>query len=293
MKLTKKSVQVLGRQMAYRESGDPDGPPIVFLHGNPTSSFLWRNVMPHAEPHGRCLAPDLIGMGDSDKLPGEGDERYAFAAHATYLETFLDTVGVTQDVTLVVHDWGSALGFDWACRHPDRTRAIAYTESICGPLRFDEWPADGQKIFGALREAGTGEHLALEKNVFVERILPSSIMRELTAEELAEYRRPFAVAGEDRRPTLTWPRQIPFDGVPAHVASVISRYCDWLAGSELPKLYLHAEPGFMSTVFADTCRSWPNQTEVVVKGIHFVQEDSPDAIGTALASWLGSLPPAG
>lgn len=193
-------------------------------------------------------------------------------------------------MTLVVHDWGSALGFDWACSHSDRMRAIAYTESICGPLSLDEWPAGGQEIFAALREEGTGEQLALEKNVFVERILPSSVVRELTADEMAEYRRPFADPGEDRRPTLTWPRQIPFDGAPADVASIVRTYSDWLAGSPLPKLYLHAVPGFMSTVFANACRSWPNQTEVVVKGIHFVQEDSPDAIGTALADWLGGLP---
>jgi len=286
----KKFVGVLGRRMAYRELGDPASLPIVFLHGNPTSSFLWRNIVPHVQPHGRCLLPDLIGMGDSDKIPGEGDDRYSFTTHARFLDGFLKAVGATESVTLVVHDWGSALGFDWAARNESSVRGIAYMEAICAPLSIDDWPSEGRSLFEAMRQPEVGEDLVLTKNAFVERLLPASVLRDLTEEEMAEYRRPFATKGEDRRPTLAWPRQLPFDGEPSDVASIVASYSTWMVKTGVPKLYVHAEPGFMSRVFADTCRTWPNQTEITANGIHFVQEDSPDIIGRGIADWMSRLP---
>jgi haloalkane dehalogenase len=283
----KRHVEVLGRRMAYIEAGRLDGAPIVFLHGNPTSSYLWRNVIPFCEPLGRCIAPDLIGMGDSEKLPGEGDDRYRFGEHARFLDAFLDTVGATADVTLVVHDWGSGLGFDWANRHRERVRGIAYTEAVCGPASSEEWPAVSRDLFLAMR-SDAGESICLDKNVFVERLLPSSVRRELTDVEMEHYRAPFASPGEDRRPTLTWPRQLPWDGEPADVHQRVAAYADWLGETDLPKLYLHAEPGFLSQVYAERCRAWPNQREVTVPGIHFVQEDAPNEIGRAISDWYVS-----
>ncbi len=285
----RRHVEVEGLRMAYVEAGDPDGKPIVFLHGNPTSSYLWRNVMPHVEGHGRLLAPDLIGMGDSDKRDGTGDDRYRFVEHRRFLDGWFDAVGVDDEVVLVVHDWGSGLGFDWANRHRSAVRGIAYMEAICGPVSFDDWPETAQRLFGGMR-GDAGEELVLDKNVFVERILPASVQRELTDEELAVYRAPYTEPGESRRPTLTWPRQIPFDGEPADVAAIVASYSEWLAESTgVPKLYVHAQPGFLSQVYADTCREWPAQTEVTVDGIHFIQEDSPDQIGQALADWLATI----
>ena len=286
--LSKQRVTVAGREMAYIETGRHDGDPILFLHGNPTSSYLWRNVLPHVEPLGRCLAPDLIGMGDSEKLPGEGDGRYRFVRHRVFLDGFLDALGVDGRVTLVVHDWGSALGFDWANRHRDAVRGIAYMEAICGVPRLEDWPEGGRDIFAAMR-GPAGESICLDRNVFVERILPSSVLRELSDDAMEHYRAPFRDPGEDRRPTLTWPRQIPFDGEPADVAEIVASYVAWLRGSDVPKLYVHAEPGFLSQVFAGECRTWANQTEVAVPGIHFVQEDAPDEIGRALADWYVGL----
>lgn len=284
LRYSKRTVDVHGHRMAYVETGRPDGSPIVLLHGNPTSSFLWRNVLPHLESLGRCLAPDLIGMGDSDKLPGKGDDRYRFVSHRRYLDGFLEAVGATDDVTLLVHDWGSALGFDWANRHRDAVRGLAYTEAICAVPAFEDWPGQARDLFRAMRSSA-GEEICLVKNVFVERVLPASVLRDLTEAEMAAYRAPYTEAGEDRRPTLTWPREIPFDGEPSDVAEIVSSYRDWLAASEVPKLYLHVEPGFLSTVFADACRTWPNQREVGLHGHHFVQEDSPDDFGEAVAGW--------
>ena len=282
-------VEVEGLRMAYVEAGDPGARPIVFLHGNPTSSYLWRNVMPHLEGRGRLLAPDLVGMGDSDQLEGTGDDRYRFVEHRRFLDAWFEAVGATSDVTLVVHDWGSGLGFDWANRHRDAVRGIAYTEAICGPVTLDEWPESARRIFAGMRSEA-GEEMVLDKNVFVDRILPASILRGLTDEELAVYRAPYTEPGESRRPTLTWPRQIPFDGEPADVAEIVASYAAWLETSEVPKLYLYAEPGFLSQVFAERCRRWPNQTVVTVPGIHFVQEDSPDEMGEAIAAWVDALP---
>ena len=284
--LAKQKVQVLDRTMAYVERGSGD--PIVLLHGNPTSSYLWRNVIPHVEALGRCIAPDLIGMGDSDKLEPSGPDRYTFVEHRRYLDALLEELGVTTNVTFVVHDWGSALGFDWANRHRDAVRGIAYMESIVMPLRWADWPKAATAIFRGFRSPA-GEKMVLEDNVFVEQVLPTSILRDLGDDEKAVYRRPFERAGEDRRPTLSWPRQIPLDGEPADVVEIVRDYGAWLAGSDLPKLFVDAEPGAILRGGArDFCAAWPNQARTTVKGIHFVQEDSPDEIGEALASWIRS-----
>jgi haloalkane dehalogenase len=285
----KRFAEVLGRRMAYVETGAGD--PIVFVHGNPTSSYLWRNVIPHLEPLGRCIAPDLIGMGDSDKLAKSGPGAYRFVQHREYLDALLAKLGALRNVTLVIHDWGSALGFDWAHRHPEAVKGIAYMEAIVRPLLWSEWPDAARKIFSAFRSPA-GEGMVLEQNVFVERVLPGSILRKLSGEEMEVYRRPFREPGESRRPTLTWPRQIPFEGEPSDVHEIVASYADWLAGSPIPKLFVNAEPGaILIGPQREFCRSWPNQTEVTVAGNHFVQEDSPDEIGRAIAEWLhGSFP---
>ena len=287
--LPKRFIDVLGERMAYLELGEGD--PIVFQHGNPTSSYLWRNVMPHVAAHGRCIAIDLIGMGDSAKLSPSGPDHYTLAEHQRFFDGALAALGIEGEVTLVLHDWGSALGFDWARRHPDALRGIAYMEAIVRPVTWQEWlkPEGGRRIFEAFRSAA-GEEMILEKNLFVERVLPGSVLRKLTDEEMAVYRRPFASPGESRRPTLTWPRQIPIDGEPSEVVAIVQRYADWLRASSVPKLFVNAEPGaILVGAPREFCRSFPNQREVTVKGSHFIQEDSPDEIGRAIAEWLGTL----
>ena len=280
----RRTVDVLDSEMTYVDTGEGD--PVVFLHGNPTSSYLWRNVIPHLSGQARCLAPDLIGMGDSGKAP---DGSYRFADHARYLDAWFDALGLNERVMLVGHDWGSALAFHWAHRHPDRVKGIAYMEGIVRPMRWDEWPEQARNIFQAMRSPA-GEEMVLQKNVFVERVLPASIMRTLTDEEFAVYRRPYLEPGESRRPTLTWPRQIPLDGEPADVVNLVQRYADWLSTSGLPKLFINAEPGIILTgAQREFCRTWPNQHEVTVGGLHFIQEDSPDEVGHALAGWYASL----
>jgi haloalkane dehalogenase len=274
--------------MAYVEAGGGD--PVVFLHGNPTSSYLWRNVMPHVEPLGRCIAPDLIGMGDSDKLDRSGPGSYRFVEHRRYLDALLEELGVSERVTFVVHDWGSALGFDWGNRHREAVRGLAYMEAIVRPLTWDEWPEAARGIFEQFRSPA-GEELVLERNAFVERVLPGSVLRGLTEDELEVYRRPFRESGESRRPTLTWPRELPIEGTPADVVAIAESYAGWLRSSPVPKLFVNAEPGAILTgAQRELCRSWPNQREVTVPGIHYVQEDAPDEIGRALAGWLSELP---
>ena len=280
-------VDVNGKRMAYVEMGDGD--PIVLQHGNPTSSYLWRNIMPQLAEHGRCIAVDLIGMGSSDKLDKPGPDSYRYVEHRDYLFAAWEKLGILENVTLVVHDWGSALGFDWACQHPDNVRGIAYMEGIVRPVTWDEWPEAARGIFQGLRSEA-GEQLILDNNVFVERVLPGSVLRELSDSEMAVYRRPFAQPGEDRRPTLTWPRQIPIDGEPADVHAIVTGYSDWLATSPIPKLFVNAEPGAILTgPQREFCRSFANQTEVTVPGSHFIQEDSPAEIAAAIGDWLAGL----
>jgi haloalkane dehalogenase len=277
----RRRITVLDSEMAYVDVGT--GPAVVFLHGNPTSSYLWRNVIGRVAPHARCLAPDLIGMGESGKA-AEG--RYRFVDHARYLEAWFDVLGLTHDVTLVMHDWGSALGFDWTRRHPERVAALVYMEAIVRPLTWGEWPEAARKIFQSMRSPA-GEELVLQKNVFVERILPASVMRGLTEAEMAAYRRPYLEPGESRRPTLSWPREIPIDGEPPDVVAIVEGYAKWLATSSMAKLFLNAEPGSILTgAQREFCRSWPNQREITVTGTHFIQEDSPAAIGDAVVEFL-------
>ena len=269
--------------MSYVEMGE--GEPIIFQHGNPTSSYLWRNIMPHLADQGRCIAIDLIGMGDSDKLEDSGPDRYTLLEHRDYWEGALDALGVSNNVTLVIHDWGSALGFDWANRHRESVMGIAYMEGIVRPVSWDDWPEAARGVFQGFRSPA-GEEMVLEKNVFVERVLPGSIIRDLTEDEMAVYRRPYINPGEDRRPTLTWPRQIPIEDEPAEVRELVQSYADRLSQSEVQKLFINAEPGaILIGPQREFCRSWPNQKEVTVAGNHFLQEDSPDEIGQAIAEW--------
>jgi haloalkane dehalogenase len=290
--LKKQIVHILGTPMAYHTRGK--GPPIVFLHGNPTSSYLWRNVLPALPEHGRLVAPDLIGMGDSGKLPNPNAATYTYDVHREHLWAFLDAVIGSEAVVLVVHDWGSALGFDWANYHREQVRGIAYMEAIVRPLAdWSEWNETSASLFQGFRSAA-GEKLILERNLFVERVLPGSILRQLSEEEMSEYRRPF-LNPQDRWPTLSWPRQIPIGGEPAAVVTRVQAYADWLAQSSVPKLFINAEPGaILVGRQREFCRGWPNQQEVTVPGGHFLQEDSGPAIGEAIAEWLNKqLRPAG
>jgi len=283
----RKRANVLGTEMAYVDIGAGD--PMVFLHGNPTSSYLWRNVIPHLTDLGRCLAPDLIGMGDSGKSQSPESERYRFIDHAQYLDAWFDALDLNHRVTLVLHDWGSALGSHWAHRHPDAVKGIAYMEAIVRPLKWEDWNPQSANLFRALRSPA-GDEMILQKNIFVERILPGSVTRRLSDEEMNAYRRPFLEPGESRRPTLTWPRQIPFDGEPQDVAKIVRDYSTWLSTSKVPKLFVNADPGaILIGAQREFCRKWPNQREVTVKGVHFIQEDSPHEIGSALADWYRSL----
>jgi haloalkane dehalogenase len=284
--LEKQYATVNGKRMAYHERGE--GRSVVFLHGNPTSSYLWRNVIPHVSGRARCIAPDLIGQGDSDKLDDTGPDSYRFVEHREYLDGLLDQLGLGDDIVLVIHDWGSALGFDWANRHRDRVAGLAFMEAIVRPVTWEEWPSAAAKIFRGFRSEA-GEEMVIGKNLFVEAVLPGSMLRTLTQEEHDEYRRPF-VEPEHRRPTLTWPRQIPIEGEPADVTEIVQAYADWLSVAELSKLFINADPGAILTgPQRELVRTWPNLTEVTVAGNHFVQEDSPHEIGEAIAAWLPTL----
>ena len=279
---------IKGKNIAYVDVGE--GCPIVLLHGNPTSSYLWRNVIPHLEGIGRVIAPDLIGQGDSEKLPdSEGPERYSFEIAYDYLAGLLEELDVTEDVTLVVHDWGSALGFHWAKHHSEAVKGIAYMEAIVCPVTWDDWPESARGIFKGFR-SDKGEDLVLQRNMFVEAVLPSSVIRQMGEEEMGHYRKAFSTVS-DRQPTLNWPRQIPIDGEPPHMVDLVTSYGEWMAGNEdLPKLFINADPGsILKGKARKFCRTWPNQKEVTVAGTHFIQEDSPAEIGIAVAEWLKTI----
>lgn len=285
--LVKKFVEVRGRRMAYHERGE--GPPILFLHGNPTSSYLWRNVIPELEGQGRLIAPDLIGMGDSEKLPNPGPDTYRYVVHRDFLWGFIEKViGPAESLVLVLHDWGSALGFDWATQHRGRVRGIAYMEAIVRPIAgWEEWSPSATPVFQGFR-SDKGESMILDRNIFVERVLPGSVLRKLTDAEMTEYRRPF-LNREDRWPTLTWPRQIPIGGEPADVVEIAAAYSRWMSLNEIPKLFVNASPGaILIGAPREFCRRWKSQTEVTVPGSHFIQEDSGPAIGQAIADWMSA-----
>ena len=287
MPATQQFATINGKRIAYLEAGS--GEPIVLLHGNPTSSYLWRNVIPHLEGLGRVIAPDLIGQGDSEKLPeSEGSERYSFQVAFDYLDGLLKHIAADQNVTLVLHDWGSGLGFHWASQNPQAVKGVAYMEAIVAPLSWEDWPESARGIFQGFR-SDKGEDLVLTRNLFVEGVLPSSVLRDLSEEEMAHYRAPFDTPA-NRQPTLNWPRQIPIDGEPPHMVSLVEAYGAFMAESPIPKLFINAEPGsILVGAQRDFCRRWPNQTEVTVEGLHFIQEDSPEAIGRAIADWYPTL----
>ncbi len=283
----RKLITVKGRQMAYVDEGQGDA--IVFQHGNPTSSYLWRNIMPHCEGLGRLIACDLIGMGESEKLENSGPDRYTYAEQRDYLFALWDQIGLGDNVIFVIHDWGSALGFDWSNQNRDRVKGLAYMEAVVKTLNWSEFPDLVRKVFQGFRSEA-GESMILDKNMFVERVLPGAVIRDMTEAEMNVYRKPYLAEGEDRRPTLTWPRQIPIEDEPADVCRIVGDYGAWLAQSDVPKLFVNATPGSILTgEQREFCRTWPNQTEVTVNGIHFVQEDSPDEIGHALAEFVKSI----
>ena len=283
------SADVGGIEMAYVDTEAPNAASsgaAVFLHGNPTSSYLWRNIIPHVSPLTRCLAPDLVGMGESDATP---DGSYRFADHSRYLDAWFDAVLPDGPVTLVVHDWGSALGFHWAKRHPDRISGLVYMEAIVRPVTWDEWPEAARQVFQGFRSEA-GESMVLERNIFVERVLPGSTINGISDEAMEVYRRRYAEPGESRRPTLSWPREIPIEGEPPDVVAIVAEYAEWLSQTPTPKLFVNAEPGAILTgPQREFCRTFPNQREVTVPGVHFIQEDSPHEIGAAIAEWHAGL----
>ena len=284
----RKFATVNGKRMAYVDEGQGDA--IIFQHGNPTSSYLWRNIMPHCEGLGRLIACDLIGMGDSEKLDNSGPDRYTYTEQRDYLFALWEQLGIGGNVIFVIHDWGSALGFDWANRNRDKVAGIAYMEAVVRPMAWADFPDNARGIFQGFRSEA-GEAMVLEKNIFVERVLPGAVIRDLTEAEMTIYRKPYLEPGEDRRPTLTWPRMIPIEGEPVEVCQVADDYGAWLSTSDVPKLFINANPGtILIGAQREFCRGWPNQTEVTVAGRHFIQEDSPDEIGAAIASWRAKLP---
>ena len=287
--LLKKLTKVVdGKRLAYLDEGQGD--PIVLLHGNPTSSYLWRNVIPELAPLGRVIAPDLIGHGDSDKMPlSDGPGRYSFSGTYHYLIGLLHVLGVKDKVVMVGHDWGSVLAFHWARNHPNKVRGLVYMEALVMPLTWNDWPENARGIFQAFRSK-KGEDLVLNRNLFIESVLPNSIIRELTQEEMDHYRSPF-LSTEDRQVVLNWPRQIPIDGEPAVIEDLVSRYGAWLEKSnDVPKLFINADPGsILIGRQREYCRTWPNQEEITVSGLHFIQEDSPLQVGQAIARWLQLL----
>jgi haloalkane dehalogenase len=288
MSIIQRIASVYGLTMAYREGGEGD--PIVFLHGNPTSSYLWRRILPAVEHLGRCVAPDLIGMGGSAKLPNSGPLSYRFVEHSHYLDALLEHLGVGERTVLVGHDWGGVLGMDWARRHQDAVRGIAYLETLVAPVSSSGSNAPDPEFFGPLRSPA-GEHLVLEENLVVERILPAGTQRQLSAEEMGTYRRPYREPGESRRPTLVWTREIPIDGTPGDVHDIVHSNAQWMATSPVPKLFINGEPGALLTAdLRAQCRRWPQQREVTVPGLHYLPEDSPEAIAEALTDWISTLP---
>jgi haloalkane dehalogenase len=281
--LSRTRIEVRDAEMSYVEAGE--GKPVVFLHGNPTSSYLWRNIIPYVTPFARCIAPDLIGMGQSGESPSSA---YRFVDHSRYLDAWFEAMRFDEPVTLVLHDWGSALGFYWAFRHQDCIRGIAYMEGMLQPRRWTDFPDGRDQMFRKLR-SHDGEGLIFDENYFIEVVLPKSILRELSSEEMDAYRAPF-LERESRLPMLMWPRELPIEGEPADVTAIVEQYGAWFSHSKVPKLFISADPGAIIVGRAlEFCRTFPNQRELQVKGIHFIQEDAPGEIGTAVAEFVRAL----
>ena len=282
----KKNINVLGKKMTYVDKGEGD--PIIFQHGNPASSYLWRNIIPYLENQGRCIAIDLIGMGDSDKLTDNGNNTYSYHIQKQYFEKCLEELEIKENITFVIHDWGSALGFNWAYEHQESVKGICYMEAIVKKISWEDWPKDAKSIFQGFR-SDAGEDLILKKNLFIEGVLPNAIIRNLTETEMDIYRKPF-LKEIDRRPTLDWPRQIPINNEPEDVCKIVDDYSSWMSINEIPKLFINADPGSILTgKQREFCRKWKNQQELTVKGNHFIQEDSPNEIGEAISKWYKNL----
>ena len=284
--LEKQFVEVLGKKIAYHERGE--GNPIIFQHGNPTSSYLWRNIIPHLESQGRCIAIDLIGMGDSEKLEDQGNNTYSYDVQKKYFDACLKELNIDNDIIFVIHDWGSSLGFHWSFENQNNVKGICYMEAIVKNLYWESWPDDATPIFQGFR-SDAGEELILKKNLFIEGVLPSAIIRDLSENEMTVYRKPFLNELE-RRPTLDWPRQIPINGEPEEVCEIVEKYSVWMSENEIPKLFINAEPGsILVGNQREFCRTWKNQKEVTVNGTHFIQEDSPHEIGQAISEWVTTI----
>ena len=282
--MNKKFTTVQSKNIAYIDEGV--GPPILFIHGNPTSSYLWRNIIKVLVKKNRCIAPDLIGMGDSDKLDNPSEENYSLKEHIKWFDALINNINIDKKIILVIHDWGSAIGFDFAKKYPERIAGIVYMEAIVCPMKWSDWPENATKVFKLMR-SDAGEELILEKNIFVERILPSAVIRKLSEEEMSQYRKPFLKVGSDRQPTLSWPRQIPLEGEPAEVVDIVNEYADFMKKNSIKKLFINADPGSILTgPQREFCRSWLNQKEVTVKGKHFIQEDSSTEIADAIDKWI-------
>ena len=282
----KKNINVLGKKMTYVDKGEGD--PIIFQHGNPASSYLWRNIIPYLENQGRCIAIDLIGMGDSDKLTDNGNNTYSYNIQKQYFDKCLEELEIKENITFVIHDWGSALGFNWAYEHQESVKGICYMEAIVKKISWEDWPKDAKSIFQGFR-SDAGEDLILKKNLFIEGVLPNAIIRHLTETEMDIYRKPF-LKEIDRRPTLDWPRQIPINNEPEDVCKIVDDYSSWMSINEIPKLFINADPGSILTgKQREFCRKWKNQQELTVKGNHFIQEDSPNEIGEAISKWYRNL----
>ncbi|KAI8271140.1 hypothetical protein K4K58_000015 [Colletotrichum sp. SAR11_239] len=284
----KRRVHVLDTNMAYVDTGSSPGTATVFIHGNPTSSYLWRNIIPHVSGKSRCIAPDLVGFGDSDKVPGL---EYRVADHQAYLDAFMDAVLPTEKVILVLHDWGSALGLDWARRNENRVGGLALMEFMHPSSSWDTAPRAMAEHFRPFREPQVGRELIIDQNVFIERILPGSIVRQLSEEEMEEYRRPF-LDPASREPVWRFPNEIPIGGQPADVAEMADKYMAWLLKTELPKLFFWVTPGgtIGEEKAAELMEKLRNTRSVYLgPGVHFVQEDHPHAIGREISQWLSAI----
>jgi haloalkane dehalogenase len=278
-----KFAEVHGSKMHYVEEGAGD--PVLFLHGNPTSSYLWRNVIPHVSPLARCIAPDMIGMGKSDKP----DLEYRFVDHSRYVEGFIEALGL-RNITFVIHDWG-ALGFHYARRQEENVKGLAFMEAIVRPLTWAEFPEQARQMFQAFRTPGVGEKMIIEQNMFVEQVLPGAVLRKLTDEEMTRYREPY-LDPASRKPVWRWPNEIPIEGAPSDVVEIVQGYSEWLGKSDVPKLLLYAQPGaLIRGPMLEWCRNNMRNLKTVEigPGAHFVQEDRPHEIGEAIAEWYRGL----